>query len=95
MIVRVVVYVGKVVRLHDRHDSKQEELVGLIEHFLDLAKNGEITSFQVSANHIDGDVVTGYCNMSLSDKMVNVQYLQLDLNYEMVKTNLSELVDHL
>lgn len=95
MNVMVVVYVGKVVRLHDRNDSKQDELVGLIEGFLELAKNGEITSFQVAANHIEGDVLTGYCNMSLSDKMVNVQYLQLDLNYEMVKTNLSELVNHL
>lgn len=86
---------GKVIRLHDKQDSKQEELVEFLEMITDQARHGEITSVQLSANHIDGDICTGYFNLNLIQKMVMLQHLNLDIQYEMTKANIEDLVEHL
>lgn len=86
---------GKVIRLHDKQNSRQEELVSFLETITEQARNGELTSIQLSANHVDGDICTGYFNLNLIQKMVMLQHLNLDIQYEMTKANIEDLVEHL
>ena len=84
---------GKVIRLFNDQEARQEALVAHIEEFLQMAKNGEIKNFLVSAESIDGTVMTGYCNLGVAEKQYMLSHVQVDVNYEIVKVNMNDLVE--
>ncbi|MDR7237132.1 hypothetical protein [Neobacillus drentensis] len=84
---------AKVIRLFNDHEAKQEALVTHIEEFLQMAKKGEIKNFLVSAENIDGTVMTGYCNLDVAEKQYMLGHIQVDINYEIVKVNMCDLVE--
>lgn len=84
---------SKIVRLFNQQEKAQEELVKHIEQFVEMAKKGEITKFLVSAQHTDGTVMTGYCNLDIGEKQYMLSHIQVDVNYEVVRANVDELIE--
>jgi ASC-1-like (ASCH) protein len=83
---------GKVIRLFNEKEAKQEALVKHIEEFLEMAKKGEIKNFLVAAESEEA-VLTGYCNLDVSEKQFMLGHIQVDINYEIVKVNMEDLVE--
>lgn len=81
---------GKVIRLYDKKNQKNKDLVEHVEHLLGMVKNGEITSLAIAGHHVDGDVVTGYFNLDVGEKMYMISHLQVDVNYEITRVNLED-----
>lgn len=84
---------GKVIRLFNENEVKQEALVKHIEDLLEMAKKGEVKNFLVSAESSDGNVLTGYCNLDVSEKQYMLGHIQVDINYEIVKVNIEDLIE--
>lgn len=84
---------SKIVRLFNQQEKAQEKLVKHIEEFLEMAKKGEITNFLVTAQNIDGTVMTGYCNLDIGEKQYMLSHVQVDVNYEVVRANVDELIE--
>lgn len=79
---------AKVVKLFNKEVLKQEELVRHIQEFLDMAKNGDIKNFLVSASCEDGTVLTGYCNLDLGERQYMQSHIQVDINHDIVMANI-------
>ena len=86
---------AKVTRLFNEQEKTQQELIQHIEEFLEMAKKGEVTNFLVSAQGTDGRVMTGYCNLDVGEKQYMLSHVQTDINYEIVKANMDELVEYI
>jgi hypothetical protein len=84
---------SKIVRLFNQQEKAQGELVKHIEDFLEMAKRGEITNFLVSSQRTDGTVMTGYCNLDVIEKQFMLSHIQIDVNYEVVRANVDDLIE--
>lgn len=84
---------SKVIRLFNDEEAKQAELVNHIEELLEMAKSGEIKTILVSAEDNKGNVMTGYCNLDVGEKQYMLGHIQVDINYEIVKVNMDDLVE--
>jgi hypothetical protein len=84
---------AKITRLFNKQEQKQEELIKHIEEFLEMAKKGDITNFLVSAQRTDGTVLTGYCNLEVGEKQYMLSHIQIDVNFEVVRANVDELIE--
>jgi hypothetical protein len=84
---------AKIIRLFNDKEAKQEALVNHIEDLLNMAKNGEIVNFLISTEHTDGTIMTGYCNLDVGEKQYMLSHVQVDINYEITKINMSDLIE--
>lgn len=84
---------AKVVRLFNAEDAKQEALVQHIEELLVAAKKGEIKNFLVSAEGTDGTVLTGYCNLDVGEKQYMLGHIQVDINFQVIQSNVDKLIE--
>lgn len=84
---------SKVIRLFNAQEAKQEALINHIEELLEMAKNGEIKNFLISAETKNNEVLTGYCNLDVCEKQYMLSHVQIDINYEVVKANIHDLVE--
>lgn len=83
----------KVIRLFNKQEQEQQELIQHIEDLLQAAKNGDIKNFLVSATNRDGDIVTGYCNLDIAEKQYLISHVQIDVNYQVVEANVDQLIE--
>lgn len=79
---------SKVIKLFD---SEQDKLVEHVEELLQAVKRGEFKNIAIAAEHVDGTVVTGYCNADAYDRQVLVSHMQLDIVWNMVRINVDLL----
>jgi hypothetical protein len=84
---------AKIIRLFNDKEAKQEALVNHIEDLLNMAKNGEIVNLLISTEHTDGTIMTGYCNLDVGEKQYMLSHVQVDINYEITKINMSDLIE--
>lgn len=84
---------SKVIRLFNDKELKQEALVVHIEQLLQAAKDGELKNILVATENSDGNILTGYCNLDVGEKQYMLSHIQVDINYEIVKVNMDDLVE--
>lgn len=84
---------AKITRFFNKEEENQQALVKHIEDLLLAAKNGEITNILFSATASDGNILTGYCNCDVGEKQYLLSHVQVDINYQGVQANISDLIE--
>ena len=86
---------SKVVRLFNKQEQSQQELIVHIEQLLQAAKDGDVTNVLVAANCTDGTIVTGYCNLDIGERQYLVGHVQTDIAFAVVEANVDRLIEHI
>ncbi|MFS0776249.1 hypothetical protein ABC255_09605 [Neobacillus sp. 3P2-tot-E-2] len=84
---------AKVIKLFNKQEQDREALVKHIEDFLEMAKNGELKNIMVAAEHIDNDILTGYCNLDVQEKQYMIGHFQADVTMAIVEANIDRLIE--
>lgn len=64
------------------------------KYLLDLIQQGKINKLAIIAENKDGYVETGYNGCDVGDKQYLCSHMQVDINYEIVKVNMNQLVEY-
>lgn len=86
----------KIIRLEEKKDT----LVNYLRKILDMAEKGEIEKILIASFLTDKvigcsvpETLTGYYDLCDLEKQYLVSSLQIDLNYNIVKANIDDLIE--
>jgi hypothetical protein len=65
-----------------------------VKQFLELVRQGKIRKMAIIADNKDGYVETAYNGCDVGDKQYLCSHMQVDINYEIVKVNMDQLVEY-
>lgn len=83
--------VNKIIKLDDKKDS----IINFIKDLLEKAEKGKIDKLLIASNCTKESqtIWTGYYNLTFFEKQIYINTLSLDLNYQMIKVNIDDLIE--
>lgn len=67
--------------------KKEKDIIDFMNEVIQIIKDGNIQSIAILSNLENGDVATGYYNLSINEKQVLLGHFQMDIMMNLIAEN--------